>query len=232
MNDIQIFNNPQFGEVRAVTIDNEPWFVGKDVAERLGYRKPENALSVHVDDEDKTTTLIQGTGSNYKTTVTIINESGLYSLVLSSKLPTAKAFRRWITSEVIPSIRKNGMYGADPEELERLRRSNAVLRDWLDLLAARKRDLVEIQYECEKIRKSRDDAKAYYMEVKANYSKWCDLVRTFDNLSQQAQADINSYIDQVQIVALTTPALDEDLSAMLDSMACELLQAKHQSSTT
>lgn len=232
MNDIQIFNNPQFGEVRAVTIDNEPWFVGKDVAERLGYRKPENALSVHVDYEDKTTTLIQGTGSNYKTTVTIINESGLYSLVLSSKLPTAKAFRRWITSEVIPSIRKNGMYGADPEELERLRRSNAVLRDWLDLLAARKRDLVEIQYECEKIRKSRDDAKAYYMEVKANYSKWCDLVRTFDNLSQQAQADINSYIDQIQIVALTTPALDEDLSAMLDSMACELLQAKHQSSTT
>lgn len=106
MNAIQIFNNPQFGEVRAVTIDNEPWFVGKDVAERLGYRKPENALSVHVDDEDKTTTLIQGTGSNYKTTVTIINESGLYSLVLSSKLPTAKAFKRWITSEVIPSIRK------------------------------------------------------------------------------------------------------------------------------
>lgn len=122
MNEIQIFNNPQFGEVRAVTIDNEPWFVGKDVAERLGYRKPENALSVHVDDEDKTTTLIQGTGSNYKTTVTIINESGLYSLVLSSKLPTAKAFKRWITSEVIPSIRKNGGYinGQDqlsPEEL-------------------------------------------------------------------------------------------------------------------
>lgn len=122
MTDIQIFNNPKFGEVRAVTIDNEPWFVGKDVAERLGYRKPENALSVHVDDEDKTTTLIQGTGSNYKTTVTIINESGLYSLVLSSKLPTAKAFKRWITSEVIPSIRKNGGYinGQDqlsPEEL-------------------------------------------------------------------------------------------------------------------
>lgn len=122
MTDIQIFNNPQFGQLRAVTIDNEPWFVGKDVAERLGYRKPENALSVHVDDEDKTTTLIQGTGSNYKTTVTIINESGLYSLVLSSKLPTDKAFKRWITSEVIPSIRKNGGYinGQDqlsPEEL-------------------------------------------------------------------------------------------------------------------
>lgn len=250
MNDIQIFNNPQFGEVRAVTIDNEPWFVGKDVAERLGYKNTKDALSIHVDEEDKR--ILQrseiATFENHipksalpfnfvngdipNRGLTIINESGLYSLVLSSKLPTAKAFRRWITSEVIPSIRKNGMYGADPEELERLRRSNAVLRDWLDLLAARKRDLVEIQYECEKIRKSRDDAKAYYMEVKANYSKWCDLVRTFDNLSQQAQADINSYIDQIQIVALTTPALDEDLSAMLDSMACELLQAKHQSSTT
>lgn len=230
MNDIQIFNNPQFGEVRAVTIDNEPWFVGKDVADRLGYSNPRKALADHVDGDDKGVTKCDTLGGVQE--LTIINESGLYSLVLSSKLPTAKAFRRWITSEVIPSIRKNGMYGADPEELERLRRSNAVLRDWLDLLAARKRDLVEIQYECEKIRKSRDDAKAYYMEVKANYSKWCDLVRTFDNLSQQAQADINSYIDQIQIVALTTPALDEDLSAMLDSMACELLQAKHQSSTT
>ena len=74
-------------------INNEPYFVGKDVAEILGYKKPENALSVHVDEEDKTTTLIQGTSSNYKTTVTIINESGLYSLILSSKLPNAKQFK-------------------------------------------------------------------------------------------------------------------------------------------
>ncbi len=80
------------------------------MAEALGYAKPENAISTHVDDEDKTTTLIQGTGSNYKSKTTIINESGLYSLVLSSKLPGAKRFRRWVTSEVLPSIRRHGAY--------------------------------------------------------------------------------------------------------------------------
>lgn len=115
-NEMMIFSNPEFGKVRSVMINNEPWFVGKDVAEILGYKKPENALSVHVDKEDKTTTLIQGIGSNYKTTVTIINESGLYSLILSSKLPSAKEFKRWVTSEVLPSIRKHGIYAT--EELE------------------------------------------------------------------------------------------------------------------
>lgn len=87
-----------------------PWFVGKDVAQALGYAKPENALAAHVDDEDKTTTLIQGTGSNYKSKAIIINESGLYSLVMSSKLPSAKKVKRWVTSEVLPSIRKYGAY--------------------------------------------------------------------------------------------------------------------------
>lgn len=108
MNEIQIFNNPQFGEVRAVTIDNEPWFVGKDVAERLGYKNPQEAIRNHVDSEDKGVSEILTPGG--KQQAPIINESGLYSLVLSSKLPTAKAFKRWITSEVIPSIRKNGGY--------------------------------------------------------------------------------------------------------------------------
>ncbi len=110
MQDIKIFENPEFGEIRALEIDNEPWFVGKDVAMILGYIKPENAIANHVDEEDKTTTLIQGTGSNYKSNTVIINESGLYSLILSSKLPSAKRFRRWVTSEVLPSIRKTGGY--------------------------------------------------------------------------------------------------------------------------
>lgn len=118
MNELQIFENPDFGKVRAVEIDGEPWFVGKDVAEALGYVKPENAIANHVDDEDKTTTLIQGTGSNYKSKAVIINESGLYSLVLSSKLPSAKKFKRWVTSEVLPSIRKHGAYMND-ETLEK-----------------------------------------------------------------------------------------------------------------
>lgn len=110
MNDIQIFNNPEFGQVRAVAINDEPWFIGKDVAMTLGYAKPENAIASHVDAEDKTSTLIQGSGSNYKSKTILINESGLYSLILSSKLPTAKKFKRWVTSEVLPAIRKTGGY--------------------------------------------------------------------------------------------------------------------------
>lgn len=122
MNEIQIFNNPQFGEVRAVTIDNEPWFVGKDVAEKLGYSNTRKAISDHVDSEDKTDGVTIRDPIGREQNPMFINESGLYSLVLSSKLPTAKAFKRWITSEVIPSIRKNGGYinGQDqlsPEEL-------------------------------------------------------------------------------------------------------------------
>lgn len=117
MEEIKTFNSPDFGSIRIVVVGTEPWFVGKDVAEILGYAKPENAISAHVDEEDKTTTLIQGNGSNYKSKTTIINESGLYSLVLSSKLPTAKKFKRWVTSEVLPSIRKNGGY-LTPEKVE------------------------------------------------------------------------------------------------------------------
>ena len=108
----QLFNfNGQ--QVRTVTINDEPYFVGKDVATILGYKKPENAIANHVEDEDKTTTLIQGTGSNYKSKSVIINESGLYALILSSKLPTAKEFKHWVTSEVLPAIRKHGAYMTD-----------------------------------------------------------------------------------------------------------------------
>ena len=117
MNNLQIFNSPEFGQVRTIQQNGEPWFIGKDVAEILGYKKPENAIAVHVDDEDKTTTLIQGTGSNYKSNAVIINESGLYSLILSSKMPKAKEFKRWVTSEVIPAIRKTGGYIAGSENM-------------------------------------------------------------------------------------------------------------------
>lgn len=113
----QLFNfNGQ--QVRTVTINDEPYFVGKDVATILGYKKPENAIANHVEGEDKTTTLIQGTGSNYKSKSVIINESGLYSLILGSKLPTAKEFKHWVTSEVLPAIRKHGAY-MTPQTIEK-----------------------------------------------------------------------------------------------------------------
>lgn len=110
MNELKIFNNKEFGKIRTVTIDNEPWFVGKDVATALGYAKPENAISSHVSKEDKTSTLIQGSGSNYKSKAIIINESGLYALIFGSKLESAKEFKHWVTSEVLPTLRKTGSY--------------------------------------------------------------------------------------------------------------------------
>lgn len=115
-NQVKIFKNEKFGQIRTIEVNNEPYFVGRDIAIILGYNKPQNAISTHVDEEDKTTALIQGTGSNYKSSTVIINESGLYSLILSSKLPQAKEFKRWVTSEVLPSIRKNGGYIATNED--------------------------------------------------------------------------------------------------------------------
>lgn len=110
MTDLQIFNSPEFGAIRTIEKDGEPWFVGKDVAVVLGYGDTDQALRKHIDDEDKLIRRFDGSGQNRQ--MTIINESGLYSLVLSSKLPTAKKFKRWVTSEVIPSIRKTGSYSA------------------------------------------------------------------------------------------------------------------------
>ena len=108
MNELKIFENAEFGTIRTFVIDNEPWFVGKDVAEILGYTNKRKAILDHVDDDDKGVTKCDTLGGTQE--MTIINESGLYSLTLSSKLPSAKSFKRWITSEVIPSIRKNGGY--------------------------------------------------------------------------------------------------------------------------
>ena len=116
MNEITVFNNDEFGSIRTVTIENEPWFVGKDVAEVLGYQNGSRDINRHVDDEDKLCTKIEYAGQ--KREVTIINESGLYSLILSSKLPNAKKFKRWVTSEVLPSIRKIGSYGKPMSQLE------------------------------------------------------------------------------------------------------------------
>ena len=108
---IKIFENEEFGQVRTINIDGEPWFVGKDVAKILGYKDTSDAMRRHVDDEDKLTRCF--TDSGQKRELYIINESGLYSVILSSKLPSAKRFKRWVTSEVLPVIRKTGSYEMD-----------------------------------------------------------------------------------------------------------------------
>ncbi|MGN8659582.1 phage antirepressor [Catenibacterium mitsuokai] len=107
MNEVQLFNFENH-EVRSLLLNNEPWFVGKDVAEVLGYERADNAIRNHIDKEDKLMHQISASGQNRN--MTIINESGLYSLVLSSKLPSAKKFKRWVTSEVLPALRKTGQY--------------------------------------------------------------------------------------------------------------------------
>lgn len=117
MNELKIFNNDEFGRIRAVEQNGEPWFVGKDVAEALGYKNTRQAISTNVDEEDKGVHSVDTPSGTQE--MTIINESGLYSLVLSSKLPTAKKFKRWVTSEVIPSIRKHGAYLTD-QKIEEL----------------------------------------------------------------------------------------------------------------
>ena len=111
MMEIEIFKNPDFGIVRTMVIENEPFFVGKDVATILGYKDTSDALKRHVDSEDKLTRCFTDSGQGRE--MYVINESGLYSLILSSKLPGAKSFKRWVTSEVLPSIRKHGAYATD-----------------------------------------------------------------------------------------------------------------------
>lgn len=132
-------------QVRVIEEHDQVWFVAKDVAEILGYKKPENAVATHVDAEDKTTTLIQGTGSNYKSKAVTINESGLYSLVLSSKLPTAKKFKHWVTSEVLPAIRKHGAYMTDQKIEEILSDPDTIIKLATDLKAEREGRLIAEQ---------------------------------------------------------------------------------------
>lgn len=117
MNELRVFDNAQFGQVRTINKDGEPWFVGKDVAEALGYSNPRKALYDHVDIEDKTDGVTIRDSIGRPQNPVIINESGLYSLVMSSKLPNARQFKRWVTNEVLPSIRKNGGYIAGQETM-------------------------------------------------------------------------------------------------------------------
>lgn len=121
MNNLQIFSNGEFGSIRTVTIDNEPWFVGKDVAEILGYSNTRKALTDHVDDEDKLDGVTIRDSIGREQSPVFINESGLYSLILSSKMPNARKFKRWVTSEVLPAIRKTGSYQKPMSQVEMMR---------------------------------------------------------------------------------------------------------------
>lgn len=124
MNELEIFKNEEFGEIRTVVIENEPWFVGKDVAVALGYKDTADSIKRHVDNEDKLTRCF--TDSGQKREMIVINESGLYSLILSSKLPKAKDFKHWVTSEVLPTIRKHGAYMTDKKAFDVLHNASGL----------------------------------------------------------------------------------------------------------
>lgn len=159
MDEVKIFENPEFGQVRMVVIDGEPWFVGKDVASVLGYEKERNAIQRHVDEDDA---LKRGVTDSLGRTqeTTIINESGLYALIFGSKLPNAKKFKNWVTSEVLPSIRKTGAYGnripmTTEGQIKLLAQGNVELNEKIDNVKQEleefKQDMPLLAVECEKV---------------------------------------------------------------------------------
>lgn len=138
MNEIQIFNNPEFGEVRTVMIDGEPWFVAKDVAIALGYKNTNQSVKDNTEEEDRGASPIMTPSGTQQ--MVIINESGLYSLIFGSKLDSAKKFKRWVTSEVLPSLRKTGSYRVPqtiPEQIQLLAQGNVELNHRVDTLSER-----------------------------------------------------------------------------------------------
>ena len=222
MNDLTTFTNPEFGQVRTVEIDGTPWLVGKDVAVALGYKNPGKAIIAHVDDEDKRLEMLpQGTDSqngNLSPTskTALINESGLNSLVLSSKLPKAKAFKRWVTSEVLPALRKNGVYETvkAQQHIEQLEAVNARLNTAIQAVSTAKAELAEVTAMRDNFIKDRDDFKEHFQKWKSLYGGACDRLRRAESLVQQAQDNLNSRIDQLKIVAFGLPAFDQIMADM------------------
>lgn len=209
MNDLQIFSNPEFGQVRTVELDGQPWLVGKDVAEALGYKNPRDAITRHVDAEDKG--VVKHDTPSGEQEMLIVNESGLYSLILSSKMPKAKAFKHWVTSEVLPALRKNGVYETvkAQQHIEQLEATNERLTAAIQAVSTAKEQLAEVIDTRNDMLKQRDDFKVTFLEWKSLYGGACDRVRRADDLVQRAQAELDSCIDQLKIVAFGLPAFDQ-----------------------
>lgn len=185
MNNLQVFNHTQFGDIRTIAISNEPWFVGRDVATALGYADTFGALKKHVDDEDKLVCQIDSAGQ--KRGMTVVNESGLYSLILSSKLPTAKQFKRWVTGEVLPSIRKQGSYAQpditnqmiDNVLLDQLRKAQERLNQWRELSKTWEKLTKDACSRYDQARKQYDEFRAYRDKCRGNielYQKQVDAL--------------------------------------------------------
>ena len=225
MNDLTTFSNPEFGQVRTVEINGTPWLVGKDVAVALGYKNPGKAIIAHVDEEDKRLEMLpqgadsqNGTLPSGSTKTALINESGLYSLILSSKMPKAKAFKHWVTSEVLPTIHKTGAYESfqAKQHIEQLEATNTRLNAAIQAVSEAKAALANVTALRDDFNKDRDDFKDHFQKWKSLYGGACDRLRRAENLVQQAQGELNSRIDQLSIVAFGLPGFDE---IMADALA-------------
>lgn len=243
MNELQIFNNEEFGNVRSLMIDNEPWFVGKDVAEALGYKNVRDSLARHIDSDDKRDGVVIHDSMGREQKPIIINESGVYSLILSSKLESAKKFKHWVTSEVLPTLRKTGSYAkvpTDPRELLMLTiKAHEQTAQRVDVLEEKVSDLEKSttidssqQYTLERIAKTTVisalggiDSRAYqlmsrkfFINIWRDYKKYFKLGSYRDTLKtdyENAKNYLESWSPEVN-TSLKIKEYNSQLSMVLD----------------
>lgn len=188
-NKVQVFNSDVFGEIRTVEIDNEIWFFGKDIADKLGYVNPQKAIRTHIDSEDKTVNemvTINGTAP------VLINESGMYSLILSSKLPSAKEFKHWITSEVLPTIRKTGSYSiVNRTNLSPQLQAIGQIFDTLVMIETKQNETIE------KIIEVEEKVESVESKVADTEERLDKAEEKIDDISTTWKEHINSIIDAV-----------------------------------
>lgn len=205
-NEIRIFENEQFGKVRTLLIDGQPWFVGKDVAEALGYTNSRKALIDHVDEEDKGVTKRDTLGGNQK--LTIINESGLYCLIIKSKLEGARQFKRWVTSEVLPSIRKYGAYLTE-EALARVTGDTSEAEKLFTELKKEKLRVKQLQKECDSLER----LMAVTREANELLSTTNELLEKRVEVLEPKASYYDSVLDSEELIPISLIAEDYGLTA-------------------
>ena len=220
-NEIKIFHSPKFGDLRTLEIDGEPWFVGKDVAEALGYKKPLNAIEMHVEKDDS---LKQGLTDSLgrKQKAIFINESGMYALIFGSKLDSAKEFKHWVTSEVLPSIRKNGGYIVGQQEMTNDELMAMALSVAQNVLAEREKRIANLQHENSNLvhEKSCLEQRVGELSPKADYT---DMVLQSDGL-----VNVSQIAKDYGMTARKLNAILHDLKIQYKSNGEWLLYAPHQ----
>lgn len=236
MTDIQIFKSEQFGSVRVLYEDGKPLFCGKDVCKALGYTDTTNAMKQHCRGVAKHH-LIDSKGRNQQTN--FIPEGDLYRLICHSKLPSAEKFEHWVFDEVLPTLRQNGSYQMGAE-LNQLRAKNEEMEKAVELLTTCKNHLNKVRSEMAEVKAWQRDAKAKYMQAKANYGTWCDLARSYDEVIAKAQNNVNACIDNIQSLCISSRfdnmgrLLDDDamFNTLLDTVITPMMKEAASCKTT